>query len=269
MDMTEKKESKWLGLPTVTDSLSERSKDSIIVKINLGGYEVERLRNSVERIMPIYGVIPLVSCFLVNDLVYFGFRMLVKDAYHYDFTTAFDKKVPFVPAWVSIYFICYVFWVVNYILVSRLDKQHFYRFVTADLVAKLICGFFFFVLPTTNVRPEVTGNGIWEVLMRWLYAVDEPTNLFPSIHCLTSWFCYIGIRGQKKIPVWYQRFSFLFAVLVCLSTQFTKQHYVVDLIGGVALAELSFAICASRRLRKPTERFFEKINGRIFGIKEG
>ena len=34
--------------------------------------------------------------------------------------------------------------------------------------------------------------------MRFLYQVDAADNLFPSIHCLTSWFCYIGIRGRVR-----------------------------------------------------------------------
>lgn len=40
--------------------------------------------------------------------------------------------------------------------------------------------------------------------MRFVYAVDAADNLFPSIHCLVSWFCYIGLRGRRDIPVWYR-----------------------------------------------------------------
>ncbi|MDI9241403.1 phosphatase PAP2 family protein [Fusibacillus kribbianus] len=215
------------------------------------------------KLIPFYGIIPLLTCFLVNDIVYFILRLFMEGAYHYDLTTSFDRMIPFVPAWVSIYFICYIFWIVNYLLIAAQSKEHLYRFVVADILSRLICGVFFVILPTTNVRPEVVGNGIWENLMRWLYAIDAPTNLFPSIHCLTSWFCYIGIRGQKKVPKWYQIFSLIFALLVCLSTQFTKQHYLVDVIGGIGLAQLCYWIAMKFDWYKPVMVFFEGVNERI------
>lgn len=226
---------------------------------------MKKLKERIRAVMPVYGIIPLLSCFLVNDVVYFILRIFVKDRYHYDFTTPLDRAVPFIPAWVSIYFICYIFWVINYILVSRLEKEHFYRFVTADMMSRLICGIFYVLLPTTNIRPEVIGTGLWEELMRWLYLIDEPTNLFPSIHCLTSWFCYIGIRGQKKIAGWYQHFSLVFALLVCLSTQFTKQHYLVDAISGVAMAQICYLVSTRTNLYRPVMRFFGKINRTVWG----
>ncbi|MDO5422166.1 MAG: phosphatase PAP2 family protein [Eubacteriales bacterium] len=221
-----------------------------------------RLKKIAGKICPLYGILPLLACFLVNDIVYFVIRLFLKNAYHYDFTTWLDRKIPFIPAWVSIYLICYLFWVVNYILISRQGKEHFYRFVTADIASRLICGIFFLFLPTTNVRPEITGTGIWDTLMAWVYALDEPTNLFPSIHCLTSWYCYIGIRGQKGVSRWYQYFSLFFAVLVCASTQFTKQHYLVDVIGGVGLAQICYSLSMRGNFYRPVMVFFEKINER-------
>lgn len=217
--------------------------------------------------LPRYAIIPLLFCFLINDIVYFVIRIFREDAYHYDFTTDLDRLVPFVPAWVSIYLICYIFWIVNYILISRQGKEHMYRFVTADVLSRLVCGLFFWFLPTTNVRPDITGTGIWDTLMALVYRLDAPTNLFPSIHCLTSWFCYIGIRGQSGVPVWYQRFSLVFALLVCLSTQFTKQHYLVDMIGGVALAQVCYFCSMRFDWYLPVRRIFENINGIIFRRK--
>lgn len=76
--------------------------------------------------------------------------------------------------------------------------------------------------------------------MLWLYRNDQANNLFPSIHCLTSWFCVIAIRKQKHIPSWYQILSVLIAISICLSTLTTKQHVVVDTFAGVFLAEFAY-----------------------------
>lgn len=112
----------------------------------------------------------------------------------------------------------------------------------ADLFAKLMCMLCFLGFPTTNIRPVIEGNSIWEELMRMLYRVDAADNLFPSIHCLTSAFCFIAVRGNEKVPKWYKTASFLIAAGICASTLTTRQHVLADVIAGIALAELSWLL---------------------------
>lgn len=223
------------------------------------------LKKWIEPILPLYAVIPLLSCVLVNNVMYFLLRILVEDAYHYDFTSNLDRMVPFVPAWVSFYILSFPFWLVNYILIGRQDKEHLYRVVSADIAARLLSGIFFVLLPTTNVRPEITGSGIWDVLMEWIYKTDAPTNLFPSFHCLTSWVCYLGIRGRKNIPAWYQWFTLVFCLLIFASTQFTKQHYLIDIFGGVALIQITWFLSGRFRWNRHFMNVFQKISGAVFG----
>ena len=207
-------------------------------------------KDYVLRWIPKYSIIPLITALVLNTLVYSGTMVLCKGLYHHDFTTAFDRMVPVIPEFTSIYLICYVFWVVNYIMTARISREHMYRFLTADYLSRIVCGISFVFLPTTLVRPEITGTGFWDQALRFVYSIDQSANLFPSIHCLVSWFCYIGIRHQKKIPVWYQRFSLVFATLVCISTQVTKQHYIIDVFGGIILSEVCYLIGRKMKQRK-------------------
>lgn len=223
------------------------------------------MKKYIAPICPLYAIIPLISCFVLNCAVYWGCNLITFSWYHHDFTTDFDRSIPFIPWFVSIYLVCYVFWVINYIIIGRLDREHLFKFVVADMSSRIICCIFFILMPTTNIRPEITGTGIFDVLMRFLYNIDSPTNLFPSIHCLVSWFCYIGIRGKKEIPVWYRVFSCVFAIMVCISTQVTKQHYIIDLIAGIALAEITWAVSNRINLYKLFEMFFNRISGFVFG----
>lgn len=207
-----------------------------------------------------YAILPLISAFLFNDLVYWGAMAITRDRYHFDFTTALDRRVPFVPGFVFVYFICYLFWIINYILSAGCGKEFFYRFLSADISARAICFLFYVLLPTTNVRPELTGGGLSVFLVRWLYQMDQPANLFPSIHCMNSWFCYIVVRGRKDIPVWYQRFSFFGAIVVAVSTVCIKQHYLLDIAGGFLLAELMWQLNWKSEYYKNVRVPFEKIN---------
>lgn len=224
-------------------------------------------KNWIEKWIPVYGILSLIVCFAVNVLIYGGTQQLMKNAYHYSVICAIDNKIPFIKEWIVIYTICYVFWAINYVLITREGKENWYRFATADLISRFICGVFFILLPTTISRPQVMGNDIFSDLVRVVYQMDLPTNLFPSIHCLVSWFCFIGIRKSKKIPKWYKVFSCIFAIMVCLSTQFTKQHYLIDVAGGIILAELCYYCANHTHLYLYMVRLFDKIGGRVFGEK--
>lgn len=219
----------------------------------------------IDPLVPLYALIPLITCFVFNTMVYYGTQIINRSRYHYDYTNGFDRMVPLIPSFVLIYFVCYVFWIVNYILVGRVGHEHCMRFVFADITSRVICAVFFILIPTTNIRPEIVGSGFCEDLMRHLYIIDAPENLFPSIHCLVSWFCYIGIRKQKSVPRWYRIFSCIFALLVCVSTQVTKQHYIIDVFGGIIIAEVTYYIGQHTQLYRKLGRFFDWVSCKVFG----
>jgi membrane-associated phospholipid phosphatase len=115
----------------------------------------------------------------------------------------------------------------------------------------------------------ITGGDLWNQVALWLYSIDAADNLFPSIHCLVSWFCYLGIRGRKEIPHWYQRVSMVIAILVFASTLLTKQHVIVDVAGGILLAEFCFFIGKKTDLYRIYERFGSRIEQKIRRLTEG
>ena len=138
------------------------------------------------------------------------------------------------------------------------------QFFAADFLSRAVCLAFYLFYPTTNTRPAVEPEGFWNQVVAALYAVDAADNLFPSIHCLVSWFCYIGLRGRRDVPKWYRGVSCLLAVLVCISTLTTKQHVIVDVIGGVLLAEICYAIARMTPIWKSYEKALDLVNQKIF-----
>ena len=139
-------------------------------------------KDYVLRWIPKYSIIPLITALVLNTLVYSGTMVLCKGLYHHDFTTAFDRMVPVIPEFTSIYLICYVFWVVNYIMTARISREHMYRFLTADYLSRIVCGIFFVFLPTTLVRPEITGTGFWDQALRFVYSIGKLISI-DSLSC--------------------------------------------------------------------------------------
>lgn len=220
-------------------------------------------------IVPAYGFFPLVFSFVFNCLVYSGSRAVAGSWYHHNIESNLDLRLPFLPQFLIIYFGCYISWAANYILAARQDREEVYRFFTADFISRCVCLVIFLAYPTTNTRPVIEGSGFWDLLAGWLYSIDAADNLFPSIHCLVSWFCFLAVKGQKKIPIWYKAVSFILAVLVFLSTLFTKQHVIVDVAGGIFLAQGCFWIGKHTEIWHIYEHIGNKIEKAITKYIEG
>ena len=213
------------------------------------------------RILPKYSRIPLLFTVVLNFSVYWGARAIAGGFIHHNIETSLDNMIPAVYPTVVIYFGCYIFWIINYILIYRRSREYAYRFFVADFLSRIVCLVFFLCYPTTLVRPAVEGEGIFYDAIRFLYKIDAPTNLFPSIHCLVSWFCFIGIISDIKIPKWYKVMSFLIAVAVFVSTLTTRQHVIVDVVGGVVLAQICYLIAQKTNIWRCFEKTFDYLNG--------
>ncbi|MDE7312968.1 MAG: phosphatase PAP2 family protein [Eubacterium sp.] len=218
----------------------------------------------ISEIVPKQQILPLIFAFAFNMAVYAGARMIAGEWEHYDIEGALDRRIPLWTPSVAIYLGCYLFWAWNYICIARQAKKDMCRFFAADFLSRLVCFAVYLLFPTTNTRPAIAPDGFWNRAMLFVYKMDAPDNLFPSIHCLVSWFCYIGIRGRKEYPLWYRGASCVMAVLVCVSTLTTKQHVVIDVAGGVLLAELCYWIAKKPSVWKCYEKVLDLVNGMIF-----
>lgn len=229
--------------------------------------EKAKWKQFLDKYVPRWAVLPLLTILAANCLIYWGSDLLTANRHHFDFTMGFDRAVPLVPFFVWFYILAFPFWAIGYLLSARRGKKTFYRFVATDLTIHLICFILFLVIPTTNIRPELTDGTISEKILGIVYAMDggvHPSNLFPSIHCYVSWMCYRGLKGAREIPVWYQRFSFVFASLIIVSTQVLKQHYIVDAVAGVALVEIFWRFYGKKQRYQKLMGFFEVLNHKIW-----
>jgi membrane-associated phospholipid phosphatase len=98
----------------------------------------------------------------------------------------------------------------------------------------------FALYPTAAPRPEVvSGDGFAAWTLRLAYAVDPPYNCFPSLHVayafVSALTCYRVHRGVGMVAA-------LWAALTGISTLYTKQHYVVDVIAGAASAYAAYLL---------------------------
>ena len=210
--------------------------------------------------IPRYIWIPLISVLVMNTITYFCTRIITQRMFHFNIGTALDDKIPFVPILVVFYILAYFQWIICFIIIALDSKKVCYEVLTGEMIAKFCCLICFVAFPTTLVRPEIDGQGIWKYLVALIYRMDAADNLFPSIHCLESWICFRGAFYLKKMPGWYKWIMLVFSIGVFASTVCIKQHVVVDIAGAIAVAELGLFLSRKYQLG----RIFDAIEVRLY-----
>lgn len=223
-----------------------------------------KLRSRLSAI-PSYARRPLIAVLIWEQIVYEGGKLLTIGRQHYDLTLGFDLSTPFLPWTVLIYLLSFAFWVICYIYCASQEKSQAYRFLCTDFLAKAVCLVIFLAIPTTNVRPELEGDSLGCTLMRFVYWVDSPYNLFPSIHCLLSWLCFLGVRDAPNSSPKARCAVFCIAIMIFISTLTTKQHVVVDVLGGVILAQLSYWAASKKAILTVYSKFADRLS--LSGVK--
>ncbi len=146
---------------------------------------------------------------------------------------ALDHLLPLVPAWALVYGSLYAFLIVLPVLVIQQDEL-IRRTVWAYLTVWSLAYLGFLLYPTVAPRPEtVTGDGFAAWGLRFLYDADPPYNCFPSLHVAHS---FVSALACRKVHRTLGTVAITCALLVALSTLFTRQHYIADVMGGMLLA---------------------------------
>jgi len=195
----------------------------------------------IRKIIPDYAHLPLISCAITQVLAYIVTKY-IHIADFVDISLPLDHRIPLRAGWVVIYILSYVYWAVGYVAIARVSRDKCRKLIVADIVCKVVCALFFIFMPVTIDRPEITGNGIFDMLMRLIYTLDTPENLFPSMHCLFSWLVARELMDIKEYGLWVKAAAVVVSILVFISTLFTRQHYIMDIAGGVAAAELGILV---------------------------
>jgi membrane-associated phospholipid phosphatase len=154
-----------------------------------------------------------------------------------------DVAMPFLPVTFAIYLSDYVLAIlVIFMLTGRSEMHAFARMAFTLLI---LSGLVFLLFPTTYPRPVYPSveNRFIQLLMDIVRGADTPLNCFPSMHVAITAVCAYAVSHKgKTIAVGF----WLWGLTIFVSTLTTKQHYFVDILGGLGVA--AFTVLAERTL---------------------
>jgi membrane-associated phospholipid phosphatase len=142
-----------------------------------------------------------------------------------------DDMIPFVPTAVFVYVLVYVTPALAAVFLR--DRAELYRAFLAFCLNDVVCFSIFLLYPVEFVRDHALPATIAGRILLVVQSMDLPVNCFPSHHVATAFTTFLTIRRRK--PAWGRVFGVL-AGLVAISTVLVKQHYVVDVPAGIAVA---------------------------------
>ena len=147
---------------------------------------------------------------------------------------------PVWPVWVVPYVLCYPLWFAGFAwAVLKMSDRMFRAFAVAFLLTCSVSIAIFFIYPTYVTPVELNGNDLFTSLLRFFHEGTGRYDALPSGHI------YITALLVFFYSHWYPRFKTLWIatlVVVSLSTLFTAQHYILDIVGGLLVAALGYYI---------------------------
>jgi membrane-associated phospholipid phosphatase len=173
---------------------------------------------------------------LVAILLYFPINRFMHDGVQ--LALPIDQNIPLYPPAIVPYLlgaaliVLFPIWAAIYI-----KPKEFEAYVVSILTATVISYLAYLIFPTFVSRPEIVSNDVFSKIIAILYQADRAYNAAPSGHTFyTLISCLYLSRWQPR----YKLVWAVLAVLIILSTLFTRQHYVLDLVCGLALAVLAY-----------------------------
>lgn len=151
-----------------------------------------------------------------------------------------DEQIPLL-TWFAI---PYAIWMpllyFTFIYFGIVDRVLYWRSIITYNISVMICNIIFWLFPTTMPRPAINGNDPASQLIQFIYANDAPLNCFPSVHVLTSYLLFIIINRHKLMKPGLRNAMSILLWMIIASTVFIKQHGLIDVIGGIAIAEITY-----------------------------
>lgn len=174
-----------------------------------------------------------------------------------------DNYIPFNKYFIVPYFLWFGFVAATVLYFFLTDKTGFKKlimFLYAGMTVFLVVSTLF---PTAlGLRPfYVTGNDVFANMVRFLYRIDTPTNVFPSIHVYNSLGCFFAVMDSPKLRQnrLVVNSTYFLTISIILSTLFLKQHSVIDMIGAFMMTAAFYSIIYVREEKRLPALFHQPI----------
>lgn len=183
-------------------------------------------------IVPLYMIFYLASFTYLENRVTYRFHVI---------HSSLDSLVPFCEYFVIPYFLwfAYIAVTVLWFMFKNKDEKEYMQLIFNLGIGMTVFIIVSWVYPNGHfLRPiSFPRDNVFTDMVRFLYSIDTPTNVLPSIHVYNSIAAFIAIARCRALKN--NRLvvggTFILTVSIVAATMFLKQHTVVDVVLALAL----------------------------------
>ena len=185
--------------------------------------------------------------YLVFYMIWFTILERLPRTRFFDLSSELDTYIPFIVEFIIPYLSWFLFQAVWVVFVFFVDRKTYEQLTTMLMIGMTVFLIVSTFLPTKiSLRPYyIESRGICAYLVSRLWAIDTPTNVWPSIHVFNTTALMMTLftsqhpllrKNAVRIPVVF------WCGMIVLSTMFLKQHSVGDVLAALALNGIAYVL---------------------------
>lgn len=147
----------------------------------------------------------------------------------------FEKNIPIIPWMIFIYISTFLMSIILPFLLTDKDIKYF---VSEVAIATVLASIFFYFFPTQLGFDHPKDVEYLNFMFQFLWSIDTPNNLFPSLHVTYSLLFSLAIFTHLR-SITAKATTVIWFILLCSSVIYTHQHHLLDIPSGIILAIFS------------------------------
>jgi len=163
------------------------------------------------------------------------------------------QYLPFHPAWTVVYISIYI--AQSLTLLAVRSKEECLAWSQSLCYSVGMATVIFILFPTEQPPVEHLKqlSGQWMDLYRATATASTEANAFPSLH-VASMLCTVWYSTQEK-PSWFSLLMYAWFLAVAYSTVVLREHYLVDVLGGIVVAWLAIMFSQKKLRGKSVDNY--------------
>jgi len=143
-----------------------------------------------------------------------------------------ELGIEIVPWMILIYISFYLILVLGFFACRDREaiKSYCYSMILSSFIAAVV----FLVFPGELGYSRAEDVGVFKPLYDWLYRIDKPVNMYPSLHITSSMIATYFISDSTK-KAWVRVGVWTWFVAIGFSVILVHQHHLFDIVTGLAL----------------------------------
>ena len=143
-----------------------------------------------------------------------------------------ELDIPLIPCFIILYTSFYLLLVLGFF--SCPTRHELKNLSCQMMLSSVIACSCFLIFPGELGYTRIENAGVFQPIYELLFVLDNPTNLFPSLHITFSYVALFFTLAQTKQFLW-KAMLILWFFGICASVVLVHQHHLFDIATGLAL----------------------------------